>query len=90
MEKLNKQRGLRNCNPLNIRRTADLWQGLAERQPDPEFFTFRSMAWGYRAAFIVLRTYCHKYGLRTVRELPDGHRPRTVTTRKTTSGKYVC
>ena len=56
MEKLNKQRGLRNCNPLNIRRTADLWQGLAERQPDPEFFTFRSMAWGYRAAFIVLRT----------------------------------
>lgn len=57
MEKLNKQRGLRNCNPLNIRRTADLWQGLAERQPDPEFFTFRSMPWGYRAAFIVLRTY---------------------------------
>ena len=55
MEKLNKQRGLRNCNPLNIRRTADLWQGLAERQPDPEFFTFRSMAWGYRAAFIVGR-----------------------------------
>ena len=48
MEKLNKQRGLRNCNPLNIRRTADLWQGLAERQPDPEFFTFRSMPWGYR------------------------------------------
>lgn len=91
MEKLNKQRGLRNCNPLNIRRTADLWQGLAERQPDPEFFTFRSMPWGYRAAFIVLRTYCHKYGLRTVAtSLPDGHRPRTVTTRETTSGKCVC
>ena len=69
MEKLNKQRGVRNCNPLNIRRTADLWQGLAERQPDPEFFTFRSMPWGYRAAFIVLRTYCHKYGLRTVRDI---------------------
>ena len=69
MEKLNKQRGLRNCNPLNIRRTADLWQGLAERQPDPEFFTFRSMPWGYRAAFIVLRTYCHKYGLSTVRDI---------------------
>ena len=69
MEKLNKQRGSRNCNPLNIRRTADLWQGLAERQPDPEFFTFRSMPWGYRAAFIVLRTYCHKYGLSTVRDI---------------------
>lgn len=91
MEKLNKQRGLRNCNPLNIRRTADLWQGLAERQPDPEFFTFRSMSWGYRAAFIVLRTYCHKYGLRTVRDIiaPDGHRPKTVTTRKATPVRYA-
>ena len=69
MERLNCQRGLRNRNPLNIRRSADLWQGLAERQPDPEFFTFRSMAYGYRAAFIVLRTYWHKYGLRTVREI---------------------
>lgn len=69
MEKLNRQRGLRNCNPLNIRRSADLWQGLAERQPDPEFFTFRSMAWGYRAAFIVLRTYHLKYGIRTVAEI---------------------
>ena len=67
MEKLNRQRGLRNCNPLNIRRTADLWQGMAERQPDPDFYTFRSMAWGYRAAFIVLRTYHFKYGIRTVR-----------------------
>ena len=66
MEKLNKQRGLRNCNPLNIRRSADLWQGLAERQPDPEFFTFKSMAWGYRAAFILMRTYAHKYGLHTL------------------------
>ena len=69
MEKLNTQRGLRNCNPLNIRRSADLWQGLAERQPDPEFFTFRSMAWGYRAAFIVLRTYHLKYGIRTVQAI---------------------
>ena len=69
MERLNRQRGLRNRNPLNIRRSADLWQGLAERQPDPEFFTFRSMAYGYRAAFIMLRTYCHKYRLRTVKEI---------------------
>lgn len=65
----NKKRGMRNCNPLNIRRTADLWQGLAERQPDPEFFSFRSMAWGYRAAFILLRTYCHKYGRHTIRSI---------------------
>lgn len=55
-------RGIRNCNPLNIRRTSDLWQGLAERQTDSHFFQFRSMAWGYRAAFVVMRTYHTKMG----------------------------
>lgn len=55
-------RGLRNNNPLNIRRTADLWQGLAENQTDPDFFQFKTVAWGYRAAFVVLRTYRHRYG----------------------------
>ncbi len=69
MNHQNRNRGLRNCNPLNIRRTNDLWQGLAEHQPDPKFFTFKSMAWGYRAAFIVLRTYYHKYGIETVRDI---------------------
>lgn len=57
MHTLTPSRGLRLCNPLNIRRSADLWRGLAPQQNDPEFFTFRSMAWGYRAAFVVLRTY---------------------------------
>jgi len=52
-----KPRGLRNCNPLNLRRTGQLWQGMAEQQTDREFYQFRSMAWGYRAAFVVLRTY---------------------------------
>lgn len=62
----NTPRGLRNNNPLNIRRTADLWQGLRKEQTDPEFFQFESMAWGYRAAFVVLRTYRHRYGANTI------------------------
>ena len=91
MEKLNKQRGLRNCNPLNIRRTADLWQGLAERQPDPEFFTFRSMPWATaRPSSCCAPIATNMVYARYATSLPDGHRPRTVTTRKTTSGKYVC
>ena len=69
MDTRQQARGLRNRNPLNIRRSADLWQGLADRQTDPEFFTFRSMAYGSRAAFIVLRTYCHKYGDNTIRRI---------------------
>ena len=59
-------RGLRNNNPLNIRRTANLWQGLSKEQNDPDFFQFESMAWGYRAAFVVLRTYRNRYGINTV------------------------
>lgn len=55
-------RGIRNCNPLNIRRTSDLWQGLTEEQTDDQFFRFRSMAWGYRAAFVIIRTYQLKMG----------------------------
>lgn len=62
-------RGIRNCNPLNIRRTSDLWQGLAEQQTDDRFFQFRSMAWGYRAAFIVIRTYHTKMGQLCVENL---------------------
>lgn len=62
-------RGLRNCNPLNIRKSAAIWQGLHPEQNDPDFFRFNSMAWGYRAAFIVLRTYHRKYGLNTVEKI---------------------
>lgn len=66
MNIIRKSRGLRLCNPLNIRKSTDLWQGLTKKQPDPEFFTFKSMAWGYRAAFIVLRTYILKHHIDTV------------------------
>lgn len=62
-------RGLRNNNPLNIRRTATLWQGLSKEQNDPDFFQFESMAWGYRAAFVVLRTYRNRYGINTVERI---------------------
>lgn len=62
-------RGLRNNNPLNIERTTDKWQGMADEQPDPRFVTFRSTAWGYRAALVILRNYRKRYGLTTLREL---------------------
>lgn len=62
-------RGLRNNNPLNIERTTDKWQGMADEQPDPRFATFRSTAWGYRAALVILRNYRKRYGLTTLREL---------------------
>jgi len=61
-------RGIRNCNPLNIRRSKDQWKGMAEAQTDRAFVQFKSLEWGWRAAFYLLtRTYYHKYRLYTIR-----------------------
>ena len=60
-------RGIRNNNPLNIRRTAkDQWKGLRAQQTDASFCQFESLEYGWRAAFYLLtRTYYHKYRLST-------------------------
>ena len=63
-------RGIRNNNPLNIRRSGDKWQGLRVLQEDREFFQFSEMKWGWRAAFRLLcHTYYGKYKLRTIRDI---------------------
>ena len=62
-------RGIRNHNPGNIRRNSDPWQGLAERQGDVEFFTFKSPVYGIRALARTLITYQDKHGLRTIRQI---------------------
>lgn len=62
-------RGIRNHNPGNIRRSSDPWQGLAERQGDVEFFTFKSPVYGIRALARTLITYQDKHGLRTIRQI---------------------
>ena len=51
------KRGIKNNNPLNIRHSADQWQGAREEQTDKEFVQFTSMAYGYRAAWKVLESY---------------------------------
>jgi len=63
-------RGIRNNNPLNIRRSKDQWKGLSDQQNDRSFFQFKSLEWGWRAAFYLLtRTYYHKYRLYTIRAI---------------------
>ena len=57
-------RGIRNNNPLNVRRSKDQWQGLRVVQTDSQFCQFETMEYGWRAAFVLLtRTYYHKYRL---------------------------
>ena len=64
-------RGIRNNNPLNIRRTGkDQWKGLSKTQSDRSFCQFETLEWGWRAAFYLLtRTYYHKYRLYTIRAI---------------------
>ena len=70
MSEVKQPRGLRNNNPLNIRRSGDKWQGLRVLQEDKSFFQFQTMAYGWRAAFRLLcHTYYGKYKLRTIRDI---------------------
>jgi len=63
-------RGIRNNNPLNIRRSKDQWQGMSKTQGDRSFCQFETLEYGWRAAFCLLtRTYYHKYRLYTVRAI---------------------
>ena len=80
-----ESRGIRNNNPLNIRKSADKWQGQinpsgngnvngngnnSSPKGDAEFVQFYSMEYGWRAAFVILcRTYYGKYGLKTIRDI---------------------
>lgn len=55
------KRGIRNNNPLNIRHSNSCWKGMTKIQPDEAFVTFKSMAYGYRAAWRILFTYFYRF-----------------------------
>lgn len=54
-------RGIRNNNPLNIRHSADQWQGSCEEQTDKSFVQFKNMAYGYRAVWKTLQSYYNRF-----------------------------
>ncbi|HJA97050.1 MAG TPA: structural protein P5 [Candidatus Alistipes faecavium] len=60
-------RGLGNNNPGNIRRAKVRYRGEVRPSRDPEFKQFESLAWGYRAIFVLLDTYRRRYGIDTLR-----------------------
>lgn len=62
-------RGLDNCNPGNIRRSKVRYKGEVTPSRDPQFKEFESVAWGYRAMFVLLDTYRRRYGLHTIRTM---------------------
>lgn len=68
-------RGLDNCNPGNIRRSRVRYKGELPHSTDPEFRQFESVEWGYRAIFMLLYTYHHRHGCRTLRQMIDRYAP---------------
>lgn len=67
-----KPRGIRNNNPLNIRKGSS-WKGERQPQSDPAFEEFVSMQWGIRAAFKLMRNHINGFG---------GTRPKMNTLKK--------
>lgn len=60
-------RGIRNCNPLNIRKTSITWFGAADEQTDPDFVVFTKPEYGIRAGARILKTY-QREGITTLQE----------------------
>lgn len=70
-----KPRGLRNCNPGNIRKGSVVYQGEVVPSKDDAFRQFTTMAYGYRAMFVLLHTYQRKYGLNTIASIISRYAP---------------
>ena len=66
-------RGYRNNNPGNIRLSGTKWQGEIVGD-DKAFKKFKSMAYGYRAIFVLLRTYINK-GYDTIEKIINRYAP---------------
>lgn len=70
-------RGLRNNNPGNIRHSRVRYKGEVRPSRDPDFKEFSTMAYGYRAVFVLLDTYRSRYGLNTIRQMLNRYAPPT-------------
>lgn len=81
-------RGLQNCNPGNIRQSKVRYKGEVRPSRDPAFKQFESLAWGYRAIFVLLDTYRIRYGLDTIRGMISRWAPPSETTPKPTSAPW--
>ena len=73
--KTKRPRGLRNCNPGNIRKNEIVYQGEVVPSRDNDFKQFTTMAYGYRAVFVVLYTYQKRYGINTIASMISRYAP---------------
>lgn len=70
-------RGLRNNNPGNIRKGKRPYDGEIIPSKDDKFRQFTTMAYGYRAMFVLIYTYQRRYGLNTIADIIARYAPAT-------------
>lgn len=69
-------RGYRNNNPCNLTApSAHYWKG--QWALDGRFAKFRLLDYGYRAFFVLVRTYYTKYNIKDVSVFMEKYAPRT-------------
>lgn len=56
MAQSNLPRGIRNKNPLNLRKSNNAWLGKVKNSTDQQFEQFTNIVFGYRAAIVNIRT----------------------------------
>lgn len=68
-------RGLKNCNPGNIRVSGTRYRGEVVPSHDKVFKQFKTITWGYRAIFVLLHTYRVRHGCTTLRQMIARYAP---------------
>ena len=75
---IKQARGMRNKNPLNIVKNANItWQGEIKPSTDKNFAQFETLAYGCRAALKLLRTYYEKHKCQTISKIIRRWAPET-------------
>jgi len=71
-------RGIRNNNPLNIRKGVSRWRGMlpADEQTDGAFVRFIGMEYGFRAAFVLMGNYITRHGCNTIEKIVSRWAPK--------------
>jgi len=67
-------RGLTNNNPGNIKKSGTIYQGEVIPSLDPVFKQFQTLAYGYRAMFMLLHYYIRK-GFNTIEKIITRYAP---------------
>ena len=85
MARVKTVRGIRNCNPGNIRLSSQRFVGEVLPSKDASFKQFRSMEYGLRGLMKILLTYYNVHHLDTVQAIISRYAPQS----ENDTSKYV-